>query len=44
LTPGEQDETETPPDDIARMYYVVRDGRQGVNWFWFELETTLPEP
>jgi hypothetical protein len=24
------------------MYYVVRDGRQGVNWFWFELEVTDP--
>jgi hypothetical protein len=42
LLPGSQDETETPPDDLARMYYVVRDGRQGVNWFWFELEVTEP--
>jgi hypothetical protein len=42
LTPGSQDETETPTDDLARMYYVVRDGRQGVNWFWFELEVTEP--
>jgi hypothetical protein len=44
LTQGEQDETESPPDGRARMYYVVRDGRQGVNWFWFEVEVTEPEP
>jgi hypothetical protein len=44
LTQGEQDETETPPEGRARMYYVVRDGRQGVNWFWFEVEATDPEP
>ncbi|WP_146658256.1 hypothetical protein [Enhygromyxa salina] len=44
LTQGEQDETEAPVDGRARMYYVVRDGRQGVNWFWFEVEVTEPEP
>ena len=43
LVQGEQDERETPPGDRARMYYVVRDGRQGVNWFWFEVEA-LPAP
>lgn len=43
LVQGEQDETETPPDNRARLYYVVRDGRQGVNWFWFEVEVTEPE-
>ena len=42
LSPGEQDEGETPTDDLARMYYVVRDGRQGVNWFWFTVEVTEP--
>jgi hypothetical protein len=40
LIQGEQDETETPPGDRARLYYSVRDGRQGVNWFWFEVEVT----
>jgi hypothetical protein len=31
-----QDETREPEDDRAFMYYVVRDGRQGVAWWWFE--------
>lgn len=31
-----QDETSEPEDDRAFMYYVVRDGRQGVAWWWFE--------
>lgn len=42
LTAGEQDEGETPVGDRARLYYVVRDGRQGVNWFWFELQVDDP--
>lgn len=42
LEQGDQDEEETPPEGRAWMYYVVRDGRQGVNWFWFELEVTEP--
>jgi hypothetical protein len=42
LTQGEQDEGETPVEDRARLYYVVRDGRQGVNWFWFELQVEEP--
>jgi hypothetical protein len=44
LVQGEQDETETPPGDRARLYYSVRDGRQGVNWFWFEVEVTPADP
>ena len=43
LSQGDQDETEVPPEDRARMYYIVRDGRQGTNWFWFEIEATEPE-
>jgi hypothetical protein len=43
LVQGEQDETEMPVDNRARLYYAVRDGRQGVNWFWFEVEVTEPE-
>lgn len=42
LTQGEQDETETPVGDRARLYYVVRDQRQGVNWFWLELQVDEP--
>jgi hypothetical protein len=42
LTQGEQDEGETPVEDRARLYYVVRDGRQGVNWFWFEVQVVEP--
>jgi hypothetical protein len=44
LVQGEQDETEMPLNNRARLYYVVRDGRQGVNWFWIEVEVTEPEP
>ena len=42
LTQGDQDETETPVGERARLYYVVRDQRQGVNWFWFELQVDEP--
>lgn len=38
---GLQDEDASPPDDRAFLYYVVRDGRQGVDWFW--LEARRPE-
>lgn len=43
--PGAQDPRDepAPPDDRARLYYVVRDGRQGVDWFWFEVETVAIE-
>ncbi|MFV8752190.1 hypothetical protein ACNOYE_16705 [Nannocystaceae bacterium ST9] len=39
--PGAQDPKDepAPPEDRALLYYVVRDGRQGVNWFWFEAVT-----
>lgn len=44
FAPGAQDPEDepAPPDERARLYYVVRDGRQGVNWFWFEVATTDP--
>lgn len=42
LSQGEQDEEQTPPGDRALIYYVVRDGRQGVNWMWFELQVGEP--
>lgn len=31
-----QDETSEPPDGRAFLYYVVRDGRGGVDWTWLE--------
>lgn len=42
FVPGEQDESDTPPEGRAFMYYVVRDSRQGVSWWWFEVESTPP--
>lgn len=38
MTPGEQDETELPEGDIATMYYVLRDDRAGVDWWWFHVQ------
>ncbi len=37
---GEQDdiESETPPDNRASLFYVVRDGRQGSAIWWFNIE------
>ncbi len=38
MVAGEQDESELPPDDTATLYYVLRDDRQGVDWWWFSVE------
>lgn len=38
LTRGEQDDDETPPGDRATLYYVLRDDRQGVDWWWFHVD------
>lgn len=40
MIPGEQDdiESELPPDGRATLYYVLRDNRQGVDWWWFHVE------
>ncbi len=37
---GSQDETDVPPTDneTAYVYYVVRDSRAGVAWYWFGLQ------
>lgn len=35
---GEQDETEQAPDNRATLYYVLRDGRLGVDWWWISVE------
>ena len=39
MLPGEQDDIESPvpPDGRATLYYVLRDDRQGVDWFWFHV-------
>ncbi len=44
--PGLQDPKDepAPANERAFLYYVVRDGRQGLNWFWFEVATVEPEP
>lgn len=40
MVPGEQDELEAelPPDGRATLFYVLRDDRQGVDWFWFHVQ------
>jgi len=38
LRPGSQDEETTPPDDRATLYYVLRDSRLGVDWWWISVE------
>jgi len=38
LLPGNQDEQDTPPDGRATLYYVLRDSRLGVAWWWISVE------
>jgi hypothetical protein len=40
MVPGQQDDIESdiPPDGRATLYYVLRDDRQGVEWFWFHVQ------
>lgn len=41
LERGEQDEEgDLPPGGRATMFYVLRDGRQGVDWWWFHAEVS----
>lgn len=35
---GSQDETELAPNGRASLYYVLRDGRLGVDWWWISVE------
>lgn len=42
LTIGQQDEDEAPPDGRATLFYVLRDGRNGVDWWWISVEVPLP--
>lgn len=39
---GQQDEDETPPDGRATLFYVLRDGRNGTDWWWISVEVPLP--
>ena len=47
LVPGEQDEdaddTGLPPEGVATLLYVLRDGRAGVDWTWLQIEV-VPSP
>lgn len=43
LVPGNQDEQQTPPDGRATLFYVVRDSRLGVDWWWISVEVP-PSP
>lgn len=39
LLPREdQEEPERPEGDAATLFYVLRDGRQGVDWWWLRLQ------
>lgn len=43
LVPGDQDPVDeatgpVPPDGIATLLYVLRDGRVGVTWTWLQVE------
>ncbi|MEM7151521.1 MAG: hypothetical protein AAF799_01720 [Myxococcota bacterium] len=40
MVPGEQDDslTELPPEGFATLYYVLADSRQGVDWWWFNVQ------
>ena len=35
-------EDEAPPDGRATLFYVLRDGRNGVDWWWISVEVPLP--
>lgn len=39
---GQQDEDESPPDGRATLFYVLRDGRNGIDWWWLSVEVPLP--
>ncbi|MEE9384862.1 MAG: hypothetical protein V3V08_15775 [Nannocystaceae bacterium] len=36
------DEPDTPKDNIATLYYVIRDGRGGTDWWWFRANVGAP--
>lgn len=40
MEPDTQDDDEPPPGDRATLYYVLRDDRAGVDWWWFHVRLT----
>ncbi|MCA9695008.1 MAG: hypothetical protein KC636_35845 [Myxococcales bacterium] len=38
LRPHEDDETDRPEGDRATLFYVLRDDRRGVAWWWFHVD------
>jgi hypothetical protein len=42
MVPGAQDDIDSdlPPEGRATLFYVLRDDRQGVDWFWFHVRVT----
>lgn len=38
MASGNQDEQDVPPEGRATLYYVLRDERGGVNWWWVHLD------
>ena len=38
---GPQDELEAPPDGRATLFYVLRDGRVGIDWWWISVEVPV---
>ena len=41
---GDQDEGPRPPGDRATLYYVLRDSRQGVDWWWIHVALAADAP
>lgn len=37
---GRQDEDDLPPGGRAHLFYVLRDSRLGVSWWWLEVEVS----
>lgn len=37
---GEQDEDTEPPGGRATLYYVLRDSRDGTDWWWLDVQVT----
>ena len=37
---SQDDEGDIPPGERATLFYVLRDGRNGVDWWWFHADVT----
>ncbi len=42
LRKSSNDDDDTPSNDEVFVYYVLRDGRAGVTWWWFSVEIPAP--